>query len=141
MTNKKLLVGILGILLVFSFVLAGCDHGGGGDDTDVFAGTWIGEGKEQGHTMVASDGSYLVRQDSDGLEFLNGTYTVTGNTITMKMVKINPVILGGPNGLISWADLDDTYKEYLENSDTFQITIDGDTAKDEEGAVGFKRQK
>jgi hypothetical protein len=31
MTNKKFLAGILGILLVFNFVLVSCDHGNGGD--------------------------------------------------------------------------------------------------------------
>lgn len=42
MTNKKLLAGILGILLVFSFVLAGCDSSGGTSDPNLSAwkGTW-----------------------------------------------------------------------------------------------------
>jgi Zn/Cd-binding protein ZinT len=42
MTNKKLLTGILGILLVFGFFLAGCDHGGGGDDPDPDLSAWKG---------------------------------------------------------------------------------------------------
>jgi Zn/Cd-binding protein ZinT len=44
MTNKKLLAGILSILLVFSFVLAGCDNGSDVDDPEPklaeWAGTW-----------------------------------------------------------------------------------------------------
>jgi Zn/Cd-binding protein ZinT len=43
MTNKKLLAGILGILLVFSFVLVGCDNDNGGDPESELAewnGTW-----------------------------------------------------------------------------------------------------
>jgi Zn/Cd-binding protein ZinT len=43
MTNKKLLAGILGIALVFGFVLTGCDNGGGGDpepELAKWAGTW-----------------------------------------------------------------------------------------------------
>jgi Zn/Cd-binding protein ZinT len=42
MTNKKLLAGILSILLVFSFVLAGCDNDGDDPDPELakWAGTW-----------------------------------------------------------------------------------------------------
>jgi Zn/Cd-binding protein ZinT len=42
MTNKKLLAGILGILLVFSFVLVSCPNDGGGAEPELakWAGTW-----------------------------------------------------------------------------------------------------
>ena len=56
------------------------------------------------------------------------------------MTHVNPVVFGGTDGLVSWADLDDTYKGYLLNSDTFPMTIENDTLVDE-GVVGFRKQK
>jgi hypothetical protein len=139
MRTKRYFFGLPVVLLALGLALAGC--GGDDDEGDVFAGTWIGTGKEEGHTIVAANGSYSEYRDEDGLEFLKGTYSVAGNTVTMKMVEVNPVILGGADGLVSWADLDDTYKGYLENSDTFPITIQGDSLFDDEGNLGFTRKK
>jgi hypothetical protein len=131
----------LGLVVAVSLALTGCGGDDGDGGVDVFAGTWIGTGKEEGHTIVAANGSYSEYRDEDGLEFLKGTYSVAGNTVTMKMVEVNPVILGGADGLVSWASLDDMYKGYLENSDTFPITIQGDSLFDDEGNLGFTRKK
>jgi hypothetical protein len=133
--GKALSIG----LFVFVLLVTGCPNDS--SDTDAFEGTWIGTGKETGHTMVAANGSFSEYRDSDNLNFLNGTYSIAGNTVTMKMVEINPAILGGQNGLVNFDDLDDGSKAYLENSDTFLITIQGESLLDDEGSVGFTRKK
>jgi hypothetical protein len=133
--GKALSIG----LFVLVLLVTGCPNDS--SDTDAFEGTWIGTGKEIGHTMVADNGSFSEYRDLDNLNFMNGTYSIAGNTVTMKMVEVNPAILMGPNGLVKYDDLDDTYKEYLENSDTFIITIQGESLLDDEGIVGFTRKK
>jgi hypothetical protein len=137
MTNKKLWAGIFGILLIFSFVLVSCDHGS--NDSDVFEGTWIGTGERAGSTMVAANGSYT--ESYGGVDIIKGTYSVAGNTITMKMVQLNTVAFGGADQWFTWADLDASYKAMLLNSDTFEVTIQGDSIVDDEGVAGFNRQK
>jgi hypothetical protein len=138
MTNKKFWAGILGILLVFSFVLVGCDNSTNGEP-DIFEGTWIGTGERQGATMVAANGSYT--EIFNGTEIIKGTYSVAGNMVTMTMVQLNTIAFGGSDKWFNWADLDASYKAMLLNSDTFQVTIQGDSIVDDEGAAGFNRQK
>jgi hypothetical protein len=133
--GKALSIG----LFVLVLLATGCPNDSG--DTDAFEGTWIGTGKEAGHTMIAANGSYSEYRDVDNLNFMNGTYSIAGNTVTMKMVEINPAILGGQNGMVKFDDLDDGSKAYLENSDTFIITIQGESLLDDEGEVGFTRKK
>jgi hypothetical protein len=138
------LAGMVSLALTFAFVLAvgmafvGCDNSTNGD-ADIFEGTWIGTGERQGSTMVAANGSYT--ETSNGTEIIKGTYSVAGNTVTMTMVQLNTIAFGGADKWFKWADLDASYKAMLLNSDTFQVTIQGDSIVDDEGAAGFNRQK
>jgi hypothetical protein len=138
------LAGMVSLALAFAFVLAvgmafvSCDNSTNGD-TDSFEGTWIGTGERQGATMVAANGSYT--ETFNGTEIIRGTYSVTGNTVTMTMVQLNTIVFGSADKWFSWADLDASYKAMLLNSDTFQVTIQGDSILDDEGVAGFTRQK
>jgi hypothetical protein len=123
--------------VVLGMVLAGCDNSTNGDD-DLFAGTWIGTGEREGSTMVATNGSYT--ESSAGKEIIRGTYSVAGNTVTMTMVQLNMIVFGGTDQWSNWDDLDDVYKGYLLNSDTFLVTIQDNSLLDDEGMVGFIRQ-
>ena len=136
--GKALSIGLVAfVLLAVGMAFVGCDHGTNGDG-DVFAGTWIGEGPRVGAKIIADNGSYTEYQNDTVI--IKATYSVAGNPVTIKMTHVNPVVFGGTDGLVSWADLDDTYKGYLLNSDTFPMTIENDTLVDE-GGVGFRKQK
>jgi hypothetical protein len=68
MTNKKLLAGIFGIALVFSFVLAGCPNGSTDDPSD-FAG---GQGTPASPWKIETAGQLEeVRNHLDGYYVLN----------------------------------------------------------------------
>jgi hypothetical protein len=125
-------------VLVVGMAFVSCDHSTNGN-SDIFAGTWIGTGERPGSTMVAANGSYT--ETSSGIEIIRGTYSVAGNTVTMTMVQLNTIAFGGADKWFKWADLDASYKAMLLDSDTFQVTIQGDSILDDEEVVGFTRQK
>ena len=129
--------GFAVLLITAIFTLAGCDTSTNGKP-DIFEGTWIGTGERQGATMVAANGSYTEAFNST--EIIKGTYSVTGNTVTMTMVQLNTIAFGGEDKWFNWTDLDASYKAMLLNSDTFQVTIQGDSIVDDEGVAGFNRQ-
>jgi hypothetical protein len=106
MTNKKFLREMLGIMLVFGFVLAGCDDGN--NSKDVPNGTaWesistekIPEDSETSYTITGN-----IQFTSPDFEWkftynpalpadiaaaapalMQGTYTVSGNTVTFKII-------------------------------------------------------
>jgi hypothetical protein len=85
--------------------------------------------------MVVANGSYT--ETFNGTEIVRGTYSVAGNAVTMTMVQLNTIALGGADKWFKWADLDASYKEMLLNSDTFQVTIQGDSIVDDEGVSGL----
>jgi hypothetical protein len=89
--------------------------------------------------MVATNGSYT--ETYGDVDIIKGTYSVAGNTVTMKMVQLNTVAFGGTDQWFTWDDLDASYKAMLLNSDTFEVTIQGDSIVDDEGVAGFNRKK
>jgi hypothetical protein len=93
MTNKKIVGGILGILLVFSFVLAGCDNSGDGDGdvwlaelSNPMIGTWKSDADEDGSILIfkgKTDGTfeYEMQNLPSGGEYPEkgtGAYLVRG---------------------------------------------------------------
>jgi hypothetical protein len=103
MTNKKLLRGILGIMLVFGFVLAGCDDGS--NSKDVLNGTaWESISTEEiAGTSYTITGNIQFTSPCFEWKFtyspalpdeiaaaaptlMQGTYTVSGSTVTLKII-------------------------------------------------------
>ncbi|MDR2053442.1 MAG: InlB B-repeat-containing protein [Treponema sp.] len=95
----------------------------GGDDA--FKGTWVSD--DNFVRLEASDGSFKQYLVSNSKEVVRGTYTVSGNTVTVNMTQINTVMFGGADTWVSWADLSSEYREYIGGSETWQITIVGNS--------------
>jgi hypothetical protein len=73
------MVGILSLMLVFGFVLTGCDKDV--DDDNPFTGTWSGE-IEMGEKKVAVTLT-ITRSTWEAQELSKGTYIRNGNIATM----------------------------------------------------------
>jgi hypothetical protein len=87
MTSKKLWAGILGILLVFSFSLVGCDHdSGGGEPENPFAGTWVSAVQDgiSRKIIMKDDKTWEFHQSETGDTAMDtrGTYSYQGQTAT-----------------------------------------------------------
>jgi Zn/Cd-binding protein ZinT len=111
MTNKKLLAGILGILLVFSFVLIGCPNDGGDPEPELaeWNGTWnpihdylddAGLKASFQAQMDALPPEYGITDVNQLITFAKviaetdfGSFVIAGNTITFyeqKQTQENP---------------------------------------------------
>jgi hypothetical protein len=114
MKSKKILLGMLVIVLAFGMTVVGCggeddDKGGGGGDS--FTGTWVAKDPEDGldaMKIVAANGSFkgygFEYEQAAGstsqpkvttIEVYRGTYTTSGNTVTVTFTQIN-------TGYLSW---------------------------------------
>jgi hypothetical protein len=92
---------------------------------DIFTGTWISD--DNFIRLEASNGSFKQYLVSIGKEVVYGTYTVSGNVVTAKMIQINTLMFDGADVWVAWANLPDAYKEYVGGSETQQVIIIGDT--------------
>jgi hypothetical protein len=102
----------------------GNGNGGGGDP---FAGTWVGtDDYNQEVRIVAGNGTFT--ESMNGTEFIQGTYTFSGTTVTATITKVNPRLFGDeyPNELISFDSLPQEAKDSLGGS-TYQITLTGNS--------------
>jgi len=73
------MAAILVVLAFTALSLTGCDTGDGGG-TDPFEGTWIGTNNGTPLKLVAKNGLFTYEKTSPNLK---GTYTVSGNTVTL----------------------------------------------------------
>jgi hypothetical protein len=83
--NTIKLIGIIALLAATAFSMAACDSGfgGSGSSTDSrLNGTWVGE-EEDTRAFTFNNGNYEVWGYNGPDE--KGTYTTTGNSITMTM--------------------------------------------------------
>jgi hypothetical protein len=92
--------------------------------SDVFAGTWVSD--DNFIRIEASNGSFKQYLVSKNKEVLRGTYTVSGNAVTVKMTQINTAMFDDEDAWFAWATLPDHYKEYV-GGETQQISIAGNT--------------
>jgi len=122
--KKMYFFGLLVILLAFGFT--GCDKDGGDGIEDAFAGTWLGTDTSSGASVkiIAKDGHWKEWMN-DNIEIVRGTYTVSGNIVTIKYVEINTIIFGGENSWVFFAQLNDTNKAYLGGNETIKLDISG----------------
>jgi len=89
MKNLAKLIGFIAIVAVIGFGIISCDDGPG-DPPDLFKGTWGSDGNNQ---IVAANGEFIQYQPSEeGGElkpYLKGTYTVSGDTVTITFTHID----------------------------------------------------
>ena len=88
MANKKLLFGMLVMVLVFSFTVIGCDNGttsnGNGGSLD---GTWSLRAGGSGNYNVFTISGRNVTFGYGGDDFLRGTISYEGSSFTMSFTQ------------------------------------------------------
>ncbi|MHC6204452.1 hypothetical protein ACYULU_14835 [Breznakiellaceae bacterium SP9] len=153
MKHKVFLVGMLAMVLTFGMAVIGCDNGstsdsGGGNssggNSDAFAGTWMrnnGSGK-----ITAGNGTFRWYDDLDDdsstplEETIQGTYTVSGNSVTMTITQANMIIIGDPSEWKTWAQLEaDGETDIFGYSNTMTAIINGNRLTDEDSATYTKQ--
>jgi len=82
MENKKNLRRILGMLLVFGFMLVGCDNGTT-SNAAIFDGVW----GYNGAILTLSNGNFEM--SLDGIPFSRGGFSTSGNNITFHGGQFN----------------------------------------------------
>jgi hypothetical protein len=127
--TRSVLAGFAVFLIAAAVTLTSCGDGagnGGDGDDDAFAGTWVHTG-EDAFRIIASNGTmkqYLVQGDK---EIVRATYTVSGNTVTIKFTAVNAFLFGGNEAWVTWENLTDQQKGFVGGSETAQITISGNS--------------
>jgi hypothetical protein len=108
--------------------------------SDRFAGTWeapfIAPPPDVQRIIAANSSfsQYAVMNGppEDPREFIRGTYTVSGNTITLTMVSFNMKVFQDSYDVskaewVTWANLSSDWKTNLGGSPTYSITINGNS--------------
>ena len=106
---------------------------------DPLAGTWtIDSDDGGGHPVkikvVAASGAYSYYWFSSNIEIMRGTYTFSGNTVTLTVTQVNLYNWGQTdqaNEWISYANLPDNIRQNMPQ--TSQVTITGNTFTDVSG--------
>ena len=92
MANRKNWLGILVIVLVFGMTVVGwCEDGLGGTDPTL-NGTWDTTQGKITRGYVFNNGYFEIQQN--GITGMKGTYTTSGNLITLRPTHINGTLLG-----------------------------------------------
>ena len=97
MKNTIKLFGIIAFAVVFAFSFAACnnngDDGGGGTADPALNAHWVNSAA--GMDLVLNNGNFTFGLNLGGgsFEALKGTYTTSGNTLTMKFNQVNGVLL------------------------------------------------
>ena len=83
-------LGMLAIALAFGMTAVGCDDDPTKEknDDDAFAGTWVSEHDD--HKIIAADGSWNWYDDENHVA-ASGTYTTSGNNVTLSMPSVNNI--------------------------------------------------
>jgi hypothetical protein len=117
MTNKKILVGMLVIVLAFGMVLVSCNNGSTNDDDNSIEGTWVSPGVVYNNDyvkLVFANGEYVQSTKKANVpqwsEAMRGTYPKGAKSpVTCILTEVNSDWLSnsGTSGTvwIKWADL------------------------------------
>ena len=94
MKSKNILLGILAIALVFAMTAVGCKNDTTDNNTDVLDGTtWKGPFTGGFFTLTFNSPNYTMTQTMGGItgESQTNTYTISGNTVTLKQNGASPL--------------------------------------------------
>jgi len=127
--------GIITFIVVigFSMTFIGCPDVNSNDN---FAGTWLGElisgGSQYDIKIIAKDGNFILYAivSSNDVEMMKGTYTVSKDTVTLKIVDINIDMFTYSNYQSTWVtfnQLNAGDKEIFGGSDTHALVISNNT--------------
>jgi hypothetical protein len=119
MKNKLFIV--LGVLLVLGLFFTVCSSDD--DSSDPLKGTWVNTDVDA--IISAANGTW--KQFSSGVEVIRGTYTYSGSAVTVKVTEVNPFLFGRTGPWVKYSELSSVEKGYLGNTDTFMLTINGNT--------------
>jgi hypothetical protein len=93
MAKKSFLAGMLAAALVFGFAVAGCSSGSGGGGSgggNPFVGKW----RADDNTLeFKSNLTWTYTDDDESDKNANGTYTVSGNSATLKVTAAGDEII------------------------------------------------
>jgi hypothetical protein len=93
MANRKNWLGILVIALVFGMMVVGCSDDSGGTDS-ALNGTWVGISEYGGSSELhCNNGSF--EQIYNNSPYAKGTYTTSGNNVTIKITHLHGNSFGG----------------------------------------------
>jgi hypothetical protein len=97
MKNKIKWFGIIALATVIGFGMASCDTGSteGGSGGDALTGTWTSYNAQAGGEMklVAANGLFTVYYGEQAA--YRGTYTVSGNDVTITFTHVNTGLMSG----------------------------------------------
>ena len=137
MKKGALFTGMLVMVLAFGMSVVGCNNpangGGTGNGTttsanDPFAGTWVIDEtwiNEVGALrIVASNGSW--RQYLGEFENIRGSYTFSGNIVTVSIGTVNTALIGGADQWVFWGSLSPVQQQSI-GSQTVTATVSGNS--------------
>jgi hypothetical protein len=111
--KKYLMALVLSLILMFSFIVIGCEFFQGFVESDIY-GTWEGFISEQNATVIINASGWSI--SIPGIGFTDsGTYTITGKTASLKSNNIS----GGNVSNVGHA-------EYI-NNNTIHLTLDSNS--------------
>ena len=124
--KKGALLGMLVMVLAFVMTVVGCDNGTATSANDPFAGAWASNVHGIEARIVASNGNW--RQYIDNAEAVRGTYTFSGNNVTVRIVHVIPaLVFAGANQWVVWVELEPIVQEHLGGSAISTATVSGNT--------------
>ena len=137
-------LGIAAFIAVICFSITACPDPEE-DDSTAFDGTWVNtdtdEGIEVVTKIVADKGNWSIFITAFiiiDFEYIRGTYTVSGNEVTLKVVEIRNMF--GNGNWVSWADYTDEDDNKPE-SDTMKGTISDNTFTVNDMGMTFTKQQ
>jgi uncharacterized lipoprotein YehR (DUF1307 family) len=125
MANRKNWLGILVIALVFGMMVVGCDDdstddssgGGGGGSTDpALNGTWVGI-YESGGSIELHFNNGSFEQIYNNSPYFKGTYTTSGNNVTIKITHLHGNLFGGEAKWYTKTEAKTLLKEFSTRTD------------------------
>ncbi|MDR2924046.1 MAG: hypothetical protein LBU85_11990 [Treponema sp.] len=133
MVNKRFLMGILALALVFGMTVVGCDNGstGGGDESSDLDGTWISTTMVDGRfkKIVNSGGNFTLSiaastTATSWKEVVKGTYPKNAKSpVTVTITQASMYWIDGTDVWKKWEEIILLDPSFLGGSQTQTITI------------------
>ncbi|GBU29271.1 hypothetical protein R84B8_02835 [Treponema sp. R8-4-B8] len=119
MANRKNWLGILVIVLVFGMTVFGCEDDSGGTDP-ALNGTWVMDNMPTGSTAeyTFNNGNYEAQMN--GTPQGKGTYTTSGNKITITITHMYGTMYGLESRWYTIAEISALLGDYLSSGSVSQ---------------------